>query len=354
MDLSDFRPTERPHLVIDSADPRERARLRGRALELAHTLDTYDRLFRSAGLTETQVRDAGHRALDIIASHRAGLAGQILGLAQGAGLEPWQIAALNARTEILAQSASAPGECSTVVQELPGRNAHVGVQTWDWHVELSASWHTVESGGADHRYAGLTEHGILAKIGVNSAGLALHFNILGHRQDRLSGVPMHILAATVLEEAESPNHAQEIVRGTPVTSSGSLMLFTEHESVLLDISPEGVYVVPSKVRTNHFLTERLSPNEKSWLYQPDSTQRRDLLLQRLARATPRTEKELLSLLVSTPEEASLTCLPDFALPLGRRWASLATVLLDPGRKRATILDGTPAEQTTRPWYTLQA
>jgi isopenicillin-N N-acyltransferase-like protein len=240
------------------------------------------------------------------------------------------------------------------VQELSDRDTFVGVQTWDWHVELSACWHTVESGGADQRYAGLTEHGILAKIGVNSAGLALHFNILGHRQDRLGGVPVHILAATVLEEAESVAHAQDIVRSTPVTSSGSLMLFTAHESALLDISPEGVFEVPSRVRTNHFLTEHLSPDEKTWLYQPDSSQRRDLLLHRLEQATPRTEKELLSLLVSGPDEAPLTCLPDFTLPLGQRWASLATVLLDPGQKRAVILDGTPAEQTSRPWYTLQA
>lgn len=354
MDLSDFRPTTRPHLVIDAADPRERGRLRGRALDLAHTVETYDRLFHAAGLTEAEVRDAGHRALDIIADHRTDLAEQILGLAEGSGLQPWRVAALNARTEILAQSASAPGECSTVVRELPDRGALLGVQTWDWHVELSASWHTIESGGAAHRYAGLTEHGVLAKIGVNSAGLALHFNILGHRRDRLGGVPMHILAATVLEEAESLAHARQIVRDTPVTSSGSLMLFTAHESALLDISPEGVFEVPSQVRTNHFLTEQLTPDEKTWLYQPDSTQRRDLLLHRLAQAAPQSEKDLLSLLVSGPHEAPLTCLPDFTLPLGQRWASLATILLDPAHKQATILDGTPAEQTTRPRYTLHA
>ncbi len=365
MDLSPFRPTARPHLVLDARDPEERGRLRGRALApgLPHAIETYDRLFHGAGLTEADVRDSGHRALDVIADHRPGLAEQITGVAGGAGVEAWRVAALNARTEILARSSSAPGECSTIVHRLPDRGtgtaAHVGAQTWDWHVELSASWHTVESGGGRHRYAGLTEYGILAKIGVNSAGLALHFNILGHRDDRLGGVPMHVLAATILEEAADVAHAREIVRDAPVTSSGSLMLFTAREAVLLDVSPEGVWEVPATgggtyLRTNHFLTERPSRKEKGWLYQPDSTLRRDLLAHRVAQGPPEDEDDLFSLLVSGPGEAGLTCVPDLALPLGQRWASLATVVLEPRRRRVAVLDGTPAERDSRPWYELRA
>lgn len=150
---------------------------------------------------------------------------------------------------------------------------------------------------------GLTEHGILGKIGINSAGLALHFNILGHRRDGVGGVPMHVLAAVVLEEAGSVAEAVEIVRGAPIASSGSFALFDTTEAVLLDLSPEGVFAVETDrgtlVRTNHFLSPTPAAGEKTWLYQPDSGERYDLIRRRLTpTALPQSPDELVALLVS--------------------------------------------------------
>ena len=59
-------------------------------------------------------------------------------------------------------------------------------------------------------------------------------------------------------------------------------------------------------------------------------------------------------LVTGPGEAKVTCLPDFGMPLGQHWASLATVLLDPVDRTARVLDGTPAEHATHRWYELRA
>ncbi|MFJ8038970.1 C45 family autoproteolytic acyltransferase/hydrolase [Kitasatospora sp. NPDC096147] len=361
------RPDHRPHVAVTGTDPRERGRRRGR--QLAATLPgafaAYGRLFAASGLTPAEVRDDGLRALDAVGAHRAGLREQIEGVAEGAGMEAWQLGALNARTEILARSAVVPpGECSTVVRRVAGPDGgtnHLGVQTWDWHVELSPYWHTVNSAGAGHDYAGLTEHGILAKIGVNSAGLALHFNILGHRADRLGGVPVHVLAALVLEEAQSAAHAVELLRAAPITSSGSFLLFDREQAVLLDLSPVGVFEAPALaegtwLRTNHFLTAAPAADEKTHLYQPDSGQRHAFLADRLLGASAPTaaRDELVGCLVTGPGEPPVTCLPDLAGPLGQRWASLATVLLDPAARTAHVLDGTPTEHATRPWYELRA
>ncbi|MEV5005139.1 C45 family peptidase [Streptomyces sp. NPDC055692] len=359
------RPDHRPHVSADAADPRLRGRIRGRQLAdgLHGTLDAYDRLFTLAGLRPATVRDAADRALDAIGAFRPALREQIEGIAEGAGVEPWQVAALNARTEILARgSAVPPGECSTIVRRLrtaDGGSTHVGVQTWDWHVELSSSWHTLESAGGAHRYVGITEHGILAKIGVNSAGLALHFNILGHRDDRVGGIPVHVLAALVLEEAGSAEHAREILREAPLTSSGSFTLFDAHSALLLDLSPVGVFEVPevaegTHLRTNHFLTAVPSRHEKTWLYQPDSGERYAFLRDRLARNPVEHAGELIQRLVTGPGEPPVTCVPDMDGPTGGRWASLATVVLDPASRTAQVLDGTPAEHTTRPWRSLHA
>ncbi|HEY9368242.1 C45 family peptidase [Streptomyces sp.] len=364
------RPDTRPHVAVADPDPRRRGRARGRLLaaDLHGALDAYDRLFVLSGIAPATVRDDADRALHAVDAFRPALRAQIEGIAEGAGVEPWRIAALNARTEILARGrAVPPGECSTVVRRVrtAGGGAthigatHIGVQTWDWHVELSPYWHTLASGGGAHRYVGLTEHGILAKIGVNSAGLALHFNILGHRDDRVGGVPMHVLAALVLEEADDVAHALRIVRAAPITSSGSFMLFDTERAVLLDISPAGVFEAPQTadgtfLRTNHFLTPVPAEHEKSWLYQPDSGERHAFLRERLAQADAENDEQLLRQLVTGPGEPPVTCVPDMNGPMGRRWASLATVVLDPATRTARVLDGTPAEHATRPWIPLRA
>ncbi|MFE6995996.1 C45 family autoproteolytic acyltransferase/hydrolase [Microbacterium sp. NPDC057659] len=355
------RPDQRLQIIVSDADPFARGADRGRQLHetLPGTIEAYDRLFRLGGIDETVVRDDAERLLEAIGAHRPALRAQIEGIAAGAGAELWRIAALNGRTEILSRSVAVPpGECSTIVRSIrdeQGRAHTLGVQTWDWHMEIAPYWHTIVSRGGVHDYAGLTECGILGKIGVNSAGVALHFNILGHRADRPEGIPIHVLAALVLEEATSVAHAVELVREAPVTSSGSFALFDETgDAVLLDISPEGVFEAPAItdgtwLRTNHFLTAEPAAEEKTWLYQPDSGQRWDFLRDRLtAGAAPADAAQLRAALVTGDGEPPVTCVPDLALPMGQRWASLATVVLDPAARRADILDGTPAENTTRP------
>jgi isopenicillin-N N-acyltransferase-like protein len=357
------RPAHRRHIAVSATDPYERGVARGEQLRdsVPAAFEVYDRLFALGGIEPEQVRADAERALDAIGAFRPGARAQIEGIAAGSGADLWRIAALNARTEILARSAVVtPGECTTLVRRPTAATPHpFGVQTWDWHVELNDMWHTVESRGGRHDYAGLTEDGILGKIGVNSAGLALHFNILGHVRDGVGGIPMHVLAAIVLEEAGSVAEAVDLVRSAPIASSGSFALFDEHDATLLDLSPAGVFAVDPEadtyIRTNHFLTAALTADEKTWLYQPDSGERRDFVKARLADGrTVRTGDDLAQVLVTGPGEPAVTCLPDPDKPLGQRWASLATVALDPATRTARVLDGTPADLGARDWRVLDA
>lgn len=351
-------------VVVDADDPYVRGIQRGRALahSLPGAIEGYDRLFAAGGITVQSVHDDAQRSLDAIARTRPALADQIAGIAEGAGIDTWRIAALNARTEILARSAAVPpGECSTIVCDIArgdGTRHPLGIQTWDWHSQLRDGWHLIDAGGGAHRYVGLTEDGILAKIGVNSAGVALHFNILGHRDDRAGGPPVHALAALVLEEAESARHAEELIRSAPLTSSGSFLVFDAHDAILLDLSPAGVFEAAAlcdgiRLRTNHFLTAVPRAGEKD-VYQPDSADRYALLERRLAEGAPADAHQLVHALMTGPGEAAVTCVPDERMPLGQRWATLATVLLDPVARTARVLDGNPAEHATHRWYELQA
>lgn len=356
--------SERALIVVAGPDPRARGIDRGRRIAdiLPDAIDAYDRLFAAGGIPAPVVRDDALRALDVVARTRPSLAEQIAGIADGAGVDLWRVAALNARTEILARSrAVPPGKCSTIVRDLArddGTRHPLGIQTWDWHVELRGFWHLIDASGAAHRYVGLTEDGILAKIGVNSAGVALHFNILGHRDDGVGGIPMHVLAALVLEEAESAAHAVELIRSVPIASSGSFLVFDAERAALLDLSPVGVFEAPAlaagtRLRTNHFLSAGPRAGEKD-VYQPDSAERYALLEERLAVAPPESAEAMVQTLVTGPGEAKVTCAPDFGMPLGQHWASLATVLLDPVTRSARVLDGTPAEHATHRWYELRA
>jgi len=354
------RPALRPHVRVDAEEPMSRGRQRAEQLgeQLHGALAIYEEFFRLGGVRMEQVRTDAQRALADICDYAPALGDEIRGIAEVANLEQWQVAALNTRTEILARSASTgPGECSTILRESPA--GVFGVQTWDWHVELAGSWHTQQVIGGRYHVVGLTEHGILGKIGINSAGLGLHFNILGHRDDSVGGIPMHVLSAHVLQNAGSVAEAIDLVRSAPIRSSGSFALLDPQGSALLEITPHGVFEVPQlhpgiHLRTNHFLTEAPKAAEKTWLYQPDSSQRFDFLSARLAQKAPNSTQELFENLITGDGEPPVTCVPDMGLAMGQRWASLATIILDPATCSARILDGTPAEGTHRPWRTLIA
>ncbi|SEM94030.1 C45 family autoproteolytic acyltransferase/hydolase [Nonomuraea pusilla] len=363
--MKDEMNPERRHIAVTAAAPFERGKERGELLreELPGGLDLYFELFRLAGLAEGRVREDALRTADAAGAFRPRLREEMDGVAAGAGIDPWHVYALNARTEILAQSAEGrPGECSTIARRLaPGAGGPptFGAQTWDWHVELAPYWHTHEVRGGRHDLVGFTEHGILAKVGVNSAGLALHFNILGHREDGAGGVPVHLLAAAVLEEAGTVGEALDLVRSAPVSASSSFTLFDRETVVTTDITPVGVFVVEpvggTVIRTNHFLSPEPGAGEKSELYQPDSGERFDLVASRLARGRePRSATELLGVLRSGPGEPPLCCVPDMTLPLGQRWATLATVMLEPATRTARVADGSPLEARNGPWRVLTA
>lgn len=356
---------DRLHVTANGSDPLERGRERGRQLSAALPagVRTYLELFAKYELDEGAVREFALRCADAVAGWRPERLAEMDGIAAGAGVEPWHVYALNARTEILSQGVgAAPGECSTIGRRVElgdGTVRTFGLQTWDWHHQLDGEWHTHETRGGRHDFAGLTEHGMLGKIGVNSAGLALHFNILGHRTDGAGGVPVHVLSATVLEEAATVEEAVELVRDAPRSASSSFTLLDAERVVTTDITPIGVFVVEPVegvvVRTNHFLSREAQADEKTEIYQPDSGERYDLIASRLADyPEPRTDDELLAFLYSDPGQPMLCHRPDLTLPFGERWATLATVQLDPASRTARIANGSPIDARASDWRALVA
>lgn len=340
-------PTQRPHLSISGASPGELGRSRGEQLRgsLATAYAAYARLFRVVGASEERERAGAEAALAAIDAWRPESGAELRGIAAGSGLPLLHVVALNARTEILATGSAAVRECSTVVVDMGGRRR--GVQTWDWHVELDEFWHTQEVAGPGLRFAGLSEQGIVGKIGMNEAGLGLHFNILGHRDDAPGGVPMHVLATAVLAECRSIDAAIAVIREAPIASSSSFTMLEAGRSVTAELSPVGVFVTEERAgsvqRTNHFFDPVPLAGQKAETYEPDSSERLALLRERLAGGLPGDDDALVALLASAEGEAALTCRPDPSKGLGERWGTLATILTDPAARTIRVLGGTPLD-----------
>ncbi|MDX6308996.1 MAG: isopenicillin-N N-acyltransferase like protein [Nocardioidaceae bacterium] len=359
----------RVHTEIDSTDPFERGRQRGVqvAARLRETWPIYQSLFavtaRDAGRSPVDVPATAESCLDAVSTWSPELLRELEGVAAGSGFGLTTVMALNARTEVLAQARSAGAtECSTLVQLHGGDGSPIGAQTWDWHEELAGGWHLHTVRGDDHTFVGLTEYGMLAKIGVNDAGLGVHLNLLRHASDArgrydnqrarpAGGVPVHLLARQILGRAASVAEAVEHARSAAVCASSVITVVSREEAVCVEISPAGVGLVePSDgwlVHTNHFLEPRLAAGERVTEEVTTTFEREDLLRSRVkAVAAPLEVEELAALLCAHDEDGVPVCRhPDGEATLGYRGSTLATVSLDPLRCAAGISAGGPCRRT---------
>ncbi|PSL00301.1 isopenicillin-N N-acyltransferase-like protein [Murinocardiopsis flavida] len=264
-----------PTFTSSRADGPGRAREFGRAwsAEIRAGFDRYLGLFAAYGAEPAQVRSWSEQALERTAEWAPGLAAEIEGMAAGSGLAVWQAGALNARTEVLAAARyTGDGECSTAVV-LPGGGAPPRtMQTWDWHAALGGGvvvWAFEPSEGRTVRC--FTELGVLGKVGVNSAGLGVHFNILRHASDHdRIGVPVHVVARRILDEADTVGAAAEIARSARVSASTVVTAVAfdgaQGDAAALELCPDGVAEVRAGddgvlLHTNHFVDPALAKGE---------------------------------------------------------------------------------------------
>ncbi|MET8473625.1 C45 family peptidase [Streptomyces sp. NPDC006422] len=337
-------------LTTDTVDPHERGTLLGARFgtEVARVSALYLEHFAALGLTAERVRElaeAGHEALRAWAP---GLAAESDACADAAGVERWQVAAVGARTEILAACPPAgEGECSTAVYAAAGA-APQTVQTWDWHDHLvpDALLHAFTP--APGRSVKLfTEFGAAAKIGVNGAGLGVHFNILFHRADGAGGgVPVHAVARRILEEADTLEQAVEIAGSARVSASTSLTVVTARGAASLELSPLGLAVVrPGDdgwlLHTNHFLDPGLA--EGDVCPGDSSTAERLAHLRAVRAALPGLKPaERAAALCGSEGGGAVVCMrPDAAKPLHEQWGTLLTVGLDVAGHALDYAVGTP-------------
>lgn len=293
---------------------------------------------------------AGQAALAATAGFAPHLAAEMRGMAEGAGIDPALIGAINARTEIMATlKAATRGECSAVIA-LPAEGPPVALQTWDWFHRFRDNWLVWEIPLADGTVTKtMTEYGIVGKAGLNTRGLGLLFTILHHRADGQGiGVPVHVAARAALDLGQNLHHAAELLAGAAVSASSSLNLSAwEHgraAAITVELYPGGPgWVLPARdgllVHTNHFLDPRPAAADTEPGTFPDTLLRHAMLTRRLTGASP-ASAVLSALNCHMGADSALCCHPLPGDP-DDQYATLATVRLDLAAGALHVHDGGP-------------
>ena len=253
--------------------------------QIEHSLDTYQQLFFLCDIAWTEAVDKARRYLKSTQQLSAAFIEELQGVATGSATDFDSLFALNCRTEILpadfltrvlsndkhgqVAQPTAPmlaNECTSFACSADAESSWL-VQNWDWcGLQRQAMCVVDAQNDAGHRYLSVTEAGMLAKIGINSAGFAVTLNILRSENDgKSSGTPVHVLLRVLLD-CQSVSQARELIAGLSFSSSSNVMVADASGAMAsFELSPMGSRELEadngSLCHTNHFLHEDLSASD---------------------------------------------------------------------------------------------
>ena len=308
---------------------------------VATTVETYRRLlWETAG----DLAPHGERVAAVVGRRWPELLDEVEGIATGAGQDPLELLAINARTELLAPIAVT--ECSSI-----GRLRRDGVslaQNWDWHPDLAPARVLVTTAPPDGPwFVTMTEAGILAKLGLNERRLACALNLLTCSVDGgVDGVPIHLLLRVLLERCRTAADALELLLGAQVSASSCVTVAaSEPDGAALfavELSPGGSELVwPDNqgllVHTNHFLAPPRQGEDTQPPLHP-GTLLRLRHVERVMRAGLEAEQALAEHVPACEPVCRHADLDDDWA--GRR-ETLVSIALDPGAPAMRIAAGPP-------------
>ena len=321
-----------------------------------------------AGWDWPAVRRAATAFQAPVAGFRPAYLEEMRGIADGAGLDLADVLAINVRTEVMyaakarqaplaSRAARAPAECSAfaVVQDRPAPTL-IG-QNWDWLLHSAETLVLLEvrqDDGPD--FATVVEAGLLAKAGLNAAGLGLVTNALVTDADvGTPGLPYHVLLRAILDCTTVTEALMVLQAGERSSSANYLIAHSSGAALDLEAAPGDftrLYPLYPEhgmlVHTNHFLSPRLHPVDLSLWAMPSSAVR----LQRLrafrdaVRPGDRdwTLEEFRVLLADHADYPYSVCAhPEPGVHPCEQGATIASVLMDLTAGRMWVAAGHPCQ-----------
>jgi isopenicillin-N N-acyltransferase-like protein len=305
----------------------------------------YQEMFRAtAGLDWQSVLERSREFTQAIGAVEPAVLEEMRGIADGARVSLEEVVGVNCRTEILfGQPRTQPGglvgeECTTIaVAPEASADGHALIgKNWDWQAACRESLIILvvqpDEGPA---FVTLVEAGMLARDGVNAAGIAVCGNLLRSTQDRGEpGLPVPIIRRRILTSTRLDDALNAVIRAK---RSGSTNYLIGHASGLfinIEATPQEVYFVyPERgllTHSNHFLSLEARLKGVHIDYSADTLYRhyraRQLLESRLGGITIEDIQAALRDHVGFPR--SVCRHPDGREPEQTRTATVASVVVD--------------------------
>lgn len=332
------------------------------------SLDAYRDVFVSlAGWDWDRVVHEATRFEPAIRAFGAGYLEEMRGIAHGAGVDFGDVLAINTRTEVMfaakaraATASTGRGECSAFAVLPPRtRDGQVLVgQNWDWLVHCSDTVVVLEveqEDGPD--YVTIVEAGLLAKTGMNTAGIGVATNAMVTTDDRGEpGVPFHVMLRGLMDATSLSDSLATLQRVARASSANYLLAHRDGLAIDVEAAPgdfSRLYLIDPEqgvlFHTNHFIAQRFDGTDVSVWAMPDSPLRLQRLRSMLdSHDGPIGVDEVQGWLGDHANHpAGVCCHPDEALPMLEQDATVVSVVMDLTAGRMWVADGRPCDTPFR-------
>jgi len=290
-----------PLIDIEGA-PQQRGRSYGRqaADRILRSLAIYREILARDGMDWSKAREISRSIIAGVERAYPSSVAEIRGIAAGAECSIEDIFAINARTELLYGHGnfdeSDPDGCTGAVAmaEVTRCGHLLHGQNWDWKDDCADSSIVLRI----HPDKGLpiltfVEAGLLARCGLNAAGIGLTGNHLKCEHDAArSGTPIPFVRRQVLEHATFAEAARAVMTSQLGFSNNMMISHCGNEAISLEVTPVETFWVPPEedllVHANHFIapSARAKMRDLSLLSNTDSLYRDARVRKHLARAAP--------------------------------------------------------------------
>jgi isopenicillin-N N-acyltransferase like protein len=344
-------------LIEVAGAPFERGRQYGRLARdrVQVCVQNYRRIFEQKGVSWPLARELAKQFLPRIETYSPEMTQEMHGIAAGAELSVEEIVAINARTELMyGKHGHKPGvdepddEGCTGAIVLPAATADGHMlhgQNWDWRDEAADCGIVLklvpESG---ERILCFVEAGMLARAGMNSAGVAVTGNFLECDKDaRRQGVPLALVRRQVLMSIGLGAAVQAVYQSPRMFSNNLMISQADGEAIDLETTPDEVFwISPDNdllVHSNHFISPaaRAKVHDTGLRTNGDSLYRdrrvRRALTDARGQITVDTFKEAFQDRYGAPRAV---CRTPVEGPGGKTSSTVATIIMDTSARRMWI------------------
>lgn len=350
-------------VVHASGGPRECGRAYGAAARdrVHRSIELYGAVFRHyTGLGWAEVRDRAGAFAPWFDATDVHLLPELEGIAEGAGVDADDVLALNVRTEVMfgfdARAARvAAKECTAIaagVASTVGGRVLVA-QNWDWKpgVRDTCVLLAIRPTGRP-AFVTLVEAGLLAKCGMNTAGIGLATNALTSSRDRgRPGVPFHAILRRVLTSTSFDEAVSEVIDRERASSANYLIGSNGGQIVDLEVAPGGADVAwridgDTLCHANHFVRPDRAFKDLALLDGRESPMRHDAMEASIGDGpidSATIELALRSHASPDRGDGSICVHGDPREPPEADYRTIAGVIMDPMALTIRLTQGNPCE-----------